>query len=144
MSHIAKVQVVIKDLNSLKAAAAKLGLEFVEGQATYRWFGKFVGDTALPAGVDVTTLGRCDHAIRVKGNPRAYEIGVRLMPNGSFTLLYDYWQGGYGLEAVAGKNLSNLTTGYNIAVATKLCQSKGLRVTATKNQQGEVVLIATR
>ena len=33
--------------------------------------------------------------------------------------MWDFWSGGYGLEAVAGKDCSNLTEAYTQAIALK-------------------------
>lgn len=60
MSHITKIDLVIKDLDALAKACGKLGLELVRGQKTFRAY----------------RSGRCEHAIRVKDSDRAYEIGL--------------------------------------------------------------------
>ena len=39
MSHVATVEVQITDLDALKAACEKLGLEFVEEKTEFRWYG---------------------------------------------------------------------------------------------------------
>ncbi len=44
MSHVATIEIQIKDLAALKQAAKDLGLEFRENQKTYRWYGYSVGD----------------------------------------------------------------------------------------------------
>ena len=47
MSHVANVEVEIQDLVALKAACAALGVEFVQGQQTYEWFGKYLADSTI-------------------------------------------------------------------------------------------------
>ena len=67
MSHVTVIAVELKDLDALKAVCAALGLEFRENQTTYRWYGRHVGDFPIPEGLTKADLGRCDHAIAVKG-----------------------------------------------------------------------------
>jgi hypothetical protein len=83
MSHISTVDLMIKDLESKAKACGKLGLELVRGQKTFRGY----------------TQGRCDHAIRVIGQPQAYEIGLCKRADGKG---YDLkWDGGMGAYAPA-------------------------------------------
>lgn len=97
-SHVVKVNVEINDLNALAQAAQDCGLEFVEGQQTFRWYGRHVGDYALPEGFTARDMGKCEHALRVPGDHRAYEIGIARNPVAAgFTLLFDFWAGGHGL-----------------------------------------------
>jgi hypothetical protein len=63
MSHVAIIDLAIDDLDSLRRACSRLGLELVQ-QDTYRWFGYSVGDYPLPEGFTKDNLGRCQYAIR--------------------------------------------------------------------------------
>lgn len=112
MSHITNVAVEIRDLDALIAAAADCGLEFRKDQKTHRWYGRYVGDWPLPDGVAVADLGKCDHALHVVGNDKAYEIGVR-QSGEQWLLQYDFWSGGYGLEKHVGKKCQKLAQRYN-------------------------------
>jgi len=85
-------------------------------------------------GQDVKNMGKCDHAIAVPNNKNAYEIGVAWNAEKScFELRYDFWQGGYGLEKVAGKKCGNLAKAYTQTVALKeakkFAQENGWSVT---------------
>jgi len=146
MSHVSKVDMEILDLDALKKACADCGLEFREGQKTYKWYGSWVGDynsrdAATQNGIDPKDLGKCDHAIGVPGNKQAYEIGVVKNPNGKgYILLWDFWNGGYGLQAKAGPNCGNLTKGYAVAVAKKAMVNKGYSCTQKILATGEVQL----
>jgi hypothetical protein len=131
MSHIAVIQLDVTDLPSLARAAQICGLEFVPGQTEYKWFGRWVGDSPLPEGIDIADLGKCSHAIRVPNNDTAYEIGVVAKPGGGYTLLWDFWAGGKGLEALAGTACVNLRTEYAAARSTHAARSKRYRVTRT-------------
>ena len=51
MSHIAKIDIEIKDLVALNEACKNLGLTFKQGQRQYKWFGEFVGDSPMPEGM---------------------------------------------------------------------------------------------
>ena len=120
MSHVAIVQVEIKDLGALKAACADLGLSFMEDQKTYAWFGRSVGDYPLPDGFSERDLGHCEHAISLGDgrHPHAYEIGVVPRRDGKpgWTLLWDFFMGGYGLEEVIGDGTKNLIDRYAVNV----------------------------
>jgi hypothetical protein len=146
MSHLVTIDLEIKSLDRLKAAAEQLGLEFAANQKTYRWFGRTVGDYPLPKGFAAADLGKCEHALRVKGKPGAYEIGVTSRRDGrpGFTLLWDFWQGGYGLQDCVGENANKLKQAYATEHAKRYWARKGYRVTSTKKEDGTVVLKAVR
>ncbi len=88
MSHIARIELEIYSLEELRRACKQLGLTFCEGQQTYEWYGRWVGDAELPEGLSVDDLGKCDHAIKVPG--ATYEIGIKKIGS-KYQLLYDYW-----------------------------------------------------
>lgn len=106
MSHIVEVKMIIKDLDALRAAvAADPRLEWREKQ-TYNWYGVSVGDYPLPEGVTKDMLGKCEFAIGVKDHPEAYEVGVVKKNDGSgYTLMADFYNGGYGLCEVVGEKI---------------------------------------
>jgi len=108
MSHLAKIELEIKDLAALRAAVQNLGYEFRENQQTYAWYGSWVGDSPLPDGVLKEELGNCSHAIRVPGC--SYEIGV-VQKGPHYILLWDYWHAG-GLSKVIGNNAGILKQAY--------------------------------
>lgn len=142
MSHVAVVNVEIKDMEALKAACEKAGLEFREGQRTFRWYGQFVGDTVAPSGTDPKDYGKCEHAIGVPGKPDAYEIGVVRTTEGKTKLMWDFWAGGKGLQAVAGEKCSNLVKAYVGEVTRKAMFRKGYRQDQSKVlEDGTVELV---
>ena len=146
MSHVATLEVHIKDLEALKAACKTLELEFVEGQQTFRWFGRHVGDYPLPEGFTAEDMGKCEHALRIKGNTQAYEVGVVKRRDGKpgYTLMYDFWGGGYGLEEAIGKQAGRLRQQYSAQVATKQARKQGYRVTQQFQQDGSLRLVCTK
>jgi hypothetical protein len=121
VSHISTISVEVKDIPSLKIACQELGLEFRENQATYKWWGHYVGDSPLPEGFTEEDLGKCEHAAGISGNKTSYEVGVVRNKNGiGYQLMYDSWAGGQGLEEVIGKDACKLKQAYASAVAIKI------------------------
>lgn len=153
MSHVATVECEIKDLAHLRMACAALGIEFVEGQKTYRWFGHSVGDYPLPAGFAESDLGHCEHAIRLpsghpnfktqdNGIPITYEIGVVCRRDGKpgWSLMWDFFCGGFGLQDVVGENCGNIRREYARAAAVATAQKQGFRVQQTRLADGKIRL----
>ena len=104
-------------------AACRLGLEFVEGQKTFRWFGNWMrdynsSDAAYLQGIDPKEYGKCEHAIRVPNDSTAYEIGVCKNPKGEgYVLVYDFFGSGRNIyERCGGKGLEKLIQEYQVAV----------------------------
>jgi hypothetical protein len=126
----------VKSLEALKAACARLGLEFREGQQTYAWFGTFVGDAVLPEGFTKEDLGRCSHAISVPD--AAYEIGV-VYRDGAYRLLWDSWRSG-GLEQALGPDCNRLRQAYGVAAAVLEAQRQGLSCWEEVQEDGAVKL----
>lgn len=139
MSHIAKIEIEVRDLDALAAACLRLGCALVRDQTTYAWFGRSVGDYPLPEGFTVADLGRCQHAIRVPG--ASYEIGVVARRDGrqGFTLLWDSWSSG-GLERVLGPGAGRLVQAYGVEAATRAARRQGYAVTETVQDDGAVLL----
>ena len=134
MSHVANVEVEINDLTALKTACATLGIEFVEGQKTYAWYGRYLADSdvgrdTVDSGFRAADFGTCEHAIKVPGSN--YEVGVVTNPAGNgYRLIYDE----YGVHGKAittrlgGTQLTTLKTEYGVARATRHLQRSGYRV----------------
>lgn len=144
MSHISTIAVEIRDLEALKEACKALGLEFKENQRTYKWFGRSVGDYPLPEGFTVKDLGKCDHALSVKGNSGAYEVGL-VKKGDQYVPLWDFWSGGYGLEACVGKNGDKLVEAYtkaaSVRVAKDFARKKGFTYVEKFNEEtGETII----
>ena len=146
MSHVATINIEIRDLDCLAKAAKQLGLELIQNQKTYKWYGTGVGDFPLPDGFKAEDLGHCEHAIRIPGNDQAYEIGVVKRRDGQpgYTLLWDFWQGGYGMQQKVGTNGERLKQEYAAQFAVKTWQRKGFRVNVQRKEDGHVVVRATR
>lgn len=133
MSHVSCIDVEIKDLDALKRVATELGLEFMEGQSTYKWYGRWVKDynatdAAYNHGIDTNDYGKCTHALRQKDHLAGYEVGVVAAPGGGYKLIWDFWSGGYGLCDKIGQKGEKLIQGYSKEVAVKALAKKGLKV----------------
>lgn len=126
MSHISQVVSEMDDREVLEAACRRLGWTVLE-QKTHAWYGRYVGDSQLPAGVKVGELGTCDFAIHVPG--AKYEIGVIRTEDGRFALRYDYWHAGGLLPLIGGQDCPKLKQAYGVEKARKHARRLGLRVT---------------
>lgn len=132
MSHIARIEIEINDLGALKAAAERLGGEFVQSQTTYKWYETWVGDTPMPEGMTRADLGKCHHAIRFP--KAAYEVGV-VQRGSKYQLLWDYWVDG-GLEPILGKNAGLLKQAYGVERARAEARKRGLTVHEQRTKAG--------
>lgn len=147
MSHVAQIDVEIRDLDALQEACGRVGLELIREQKTYRWFGEHIGDYPLPAGFAAEDLGKCEHAVRIPGPGNvAYEIGVCKRRDGrpGYTLMWDFFGGGQGLVHVAGKDCCKLRQAYALVVAKRAAMKQGFRVMEKKVQDGSYVLRCVR
>jgi hypothetical protein len=117
----------------------------MEGQRSFRWFGEIVGDGGpLPAGFTEADMGKCDHAIRIKGDMAHYEIGVCQRRDGKpgFTLLWDSWEG--VLQQKAGDKCGRLVQGYAAEVAIRQARRQGFRVQKKMLANGKIQLVCSR
>jgi hypothetical protein len=119
MSHITKIGLQIKDLDALDKACGRLGLELMRGQQTFKAY---------------TRINKCDHAIRVKDNADAYEIGLVKRADGKgYDVSWDSFNGGYGLCKVVGygsvkPNADRLKDWYAAEVSRKQMARQGFQV----------------
>jgi hypothetical protein len=151
MSHVAVVKSEINDnepvgsgIEALKRACKRLGLDFREGQKTWNWFGEWVNDyhgedAAYRHGISPAEYGKCEHAIRLPGC--AYEIGVKKLPNGNYTLVYDFYGPGRQIMNTLGKGLEKLMQYYGPEKAQLLAKSKGLMTQRKLEQNGDIKLV---
>lgn len=143
MSHVAIIDIVIKDLDALEAAAKRLGMELVRNQRTFQWFGISVGDYAAAAdaaekhGIAQEDFGKCDHAIRIPGAVDAYEIGVLKGPAG-YRMIWDHWDS--RLRKTVGDGAGKLLQAYAIECATREARRNGYTVTERALPNGSIKL----
>ena len=139
ISHVVKTNIQFKSLTALRKALEACGLEFRENQQRYKWFGSFVGDSPMPEGFTWTgktsrhtydpkkrMLGTCEHAAGIRGNRDAYEVGVYQKEDGTWGLIWDWYQGGGGLQAHLGgqKDAKKIEAEYAMQLAVEVCQQQ--------------------
>lgn len=145
MSHVATIDIEVRDMGALAEAAKRIGMELVPDQKTYRWYGRHVGDFPLPEGFAESDLGSCEHALRVlkpDGTPdkHIYEIGIVRRRDGKpgYTLLWDFIDS--RLRKVVGDECGLLKQAYALVVAKKAAMAKGFRVQEVPMPNGQVQL----
>lgn len=155
MSHVTTIDLLIKDLDALEKACAPLGLELRRGQKTFRWYGKWMNDygaedAAYKHGIAAKDYGKCDHAIAVKGNNHAYEIGLIKREDGKgYSLAWDFFAGGYGLcekvsySGAGAKDADKLKDWYAAEVAAKQMRLQGFAV-KSEQKNGKVLVTCTQ
>lgn len=102
MSHVSNISTdgLEFDLDVIKEMCEHQGWQFREGQETFAWYGRFMGDSPIPEGFSPEDYGKCNHAIRIPGC--GYELGVVKSVGGEgYVVLADFWQDG-GLNTVLG------------------------------------------
>ena len=123
MSHITDARVRVRDLDALEQACDRLGLELQRDKKTYAWWGRFVGDSRTYGNHTPDKMGKCDHAIRIKGDraqngPNGpWEIGVVRSEDGqAYELYYDqFGAAGQRLTDRIGISANNLRREYTVA-----------------------------
>ena len=116
MSHISKIELEVKDLGILGQACARLGLNLMRGQQTFKWYGKD---------------SQCDHAIKIPG--ANYEIGV-LKKNGSLDLNCDFYD--RNIEKAIGKQGGLLKQAYAVEKTKIEARKKGYSVLERQTDNG--------
>lgn len=150
MSHVATIDLRITDLEALAIACEALGLELQLGKTTYAWWNSHVGDYPIPEGMTVADLGKCQHAIKVKGTtpqngPQGpWEIGLVADGDG-FRPVFDFFgSAGARLTDKAGVGLSKLKVEYASAIAIRQLARQGYRVRSTVNAQGQRQIVGVK
>lgn len=155
MSHIAQIEIEVKDLQCLVRAAQALGLEYAPDQTTYRWYGRLVGHGhVFPQGFTREDAGQCDSGVLRLARDREvphdaqfynpatgewtaqgmqdlpYEIGVCRRRDGvdGYLLQWDAWGGGFGLAEKIGHDAGLLMQQYAKEVVLQEALAQGLNV----------------
>jgi Protein of unknown function (DUF1257) len=132
MSHITKINLLLKDLDAADKTAGRLGMELVRNQKTFKSYRN----------------GQCDHVLRVKGNPNAYEIGLKMRADGKgYELLWDGGMYDNPLYSAVGywkkgetPNVNKLKDWYAAEVARKQMARQGFQVKMTQGDRKVQVL----
>ena len=122
MSHVAKIDIEIRDLDALGAACRRVEGELLREQTHY---------SSYQQGLT------CDHAIRFAGC--RYEVGVTRRAEGGYDLNWDDYAPG-GLLARLGPGAGKLVQAYGVEAATRAARRQGYAVTETVQSDGAVLL----
>lgn len=126
MSHIAEVNLELKDLNALAKAADALGMELVRDARTFNYYGG--------------AKDPCVHKLRLKNAGQgAYEIGLRYTDGTqkAFAPAWDtFGQHGANLVKAVGRECVELKKRYAAEVSAAQLRKQGysVAITATKDQ----------
>jgi len=150
VSHVAVVDVEIKSLDDLAKACKALGLEYDREATKWVWFGSWYNDfsradAAFKHGIAPERYGKADAGV-IKIPGATYSIGVYAISGqpGKYTLVYDNWQGGKGIEKVLGAGLPKLRQEYAAQVSQRKMQQAGFQVQRRKLDNGQIKLVCRR
>jgi hypothetical protein len=132
MSHLATVDIEVRDLDALQEACQRVGVELVRDQKKFRNFAGRMDD--------------CLHAIRVPGDEKAYEMGLIKREDGrpGFDITTDWWAGGKGLFTKVGIGARLLKQAYATVVAKREAIRQGFRVQEIPGKNGSIQLRMTK
>ncbi len=120
MSHWTTVQTQIRDINALRAACAELNLPLLQN-AEARGY----GNNRLEG----------QYVIRLNG---PYDIALHQQPDGTYSLLTDWWNG--HVEAEVGRNFGRLLQLYAVHKATIEARKRGLSIQRKLLKNGAIQL----
>ncbi len=121
MSHFTTIRTEIKDIESLRAACAEMGLELV-ANAEARGYSN--------------NRTRAEHVVRLNG---PYDIALNKNKEGSYALTADWW-GGH-VEREVGKNAGRLLQLYGVHKATREARRRGYSVQRQVLKDGSIKLM---
>lgn len=143
MSHLVTIATQLRDLAASRAACKRMGWELLEGQKTFEWYGRYVGDyrafekQLTDLGIKTEDYGKCDHAIKVPG--AEYEIGL-VQKGDQLVPLWDAYKPG-GLQDITNENgMGGFLQAYAIEKAKLEARRKGYSVTERTLPNGTVQL----
>lgn len=147
MSHVTKCDfsILSTDLDAVEQGCHDLGtVELVRNQTTHRWYGRFVNDSdsgrRYAQEVDPSKWGRCEHAIRVIGDPNAYEIGLVRNAEGNFDLVFDSWGPGQAIVNACGEDLWKLRQNISAAIVEREMARENYISCRTVDEHGNLVI----
>jgi hypothetical protein len=143
MSHVVSSEVVITDLDCLKATLARFPkLHWKEGQTSYEWVGKFYNDydgkdAAYKRGIDPSQYGHSEHALSLDGCK--FEIGVTKRKDGEgYSLVWDFIGDGRKLSQYIGDNAEKLMSAYSEEYCRRYAQETGMLFQSTEMEDGNL------
>jgi hypothetical protein len=133
MSHIAEVELEMKDMGALAKAAEACGMELVRDAKTFKYY---AGQTAP-----------CIHKLKLKGaGANDFEVGLRYTDGTQTTVapfIDTYGHAGQKLVKAMGEGMVKLKQHYAAEVTRADLKKKGYRVTVTE-AEGRLRVRATK
>ena len=157
MSHVAECKTVVKNLEVLGLAAARLGGKLNLNDRHLRWYGQFVDDStdwrsmfSEQEANRIASLSRTeririvtekmrnpDHTISFPG--ATYNVGVYGKQDGTFAMRWDYYGGGGGLMSFLGDNSGGrLSQAYAVEAAKRAARLRGYATKEVKGKNGAI------
>lgn len=128
MSHLTKVKMKIKRLDTLKSVIDKLGLQLDESNKNLT--GRYIGN--VPVEGVITPKGATAN--------NTNSAGLRKNPNGEYEIVMDNF--GSTLTSVAGRDCSKITQGYSEQLAKNEMANAGYMLDnqSVDTKTGDLVL----
>lgn len=151
MSHVVGIDVVFDDLDKLAIAAELCGCELVRDQKEHKWYGKWVDDydeqdaAYNKLNIKPEDYGKCEHAIRVKDNPDAYEVGLIKNPKGGYNMVYDFFgPEGAALQDKIGRHAMKIASVYSNQRLSAVAKMKGKKILVEQEGTKRILRIRNR
>lgn len=151
MSHVATVTVRIKDLKAAAKAAKACGMRLVQGQKTWKWWGRWMrdyhgADAAYKHGIKPEDYGKCEHALVKDGGQigMGYEAGLVKVPGAEgYRLVWDFVDRDL-TERLGGRACEKFQQEYALAVAEQEAEEytlQGWSVNRVVQPNGDIQLV---
>lgn len=137
MSHLCEIEREFRDLDSLRAALAELGLELGGPGVVEYFYGRHGGESRSDR-----DLERCDHIVQIPES--SYSLGFKRQANGSYKPVCDeeLLEGGYGQRdkgrEILGEKGGKLWQAYAYHGAVSQAHRKGYSVMRQYEKDGSV------
>jgi hypothetical protein len=146
MSHVVAIKTELRDLEAVKAACQRLGFKFLEGQTTFKWYGRWFNDynaedAAFRRGIEPEDYGKCHHAISVPNTSMGYEAGL-VRQGDYYVLSMDFFDSGL-TEQMGGKDCGKFLQAYAVEKTKLEARRQGMTFSETALADGSVELTLT-
>ncbi|MDC0764136.1 DUF1257 domain-containing protein [Brevibacillus sp. AG] len=119
MSHYTKVPAQLKDVQAIKMACDRLGVDLVPNGIARGWMGNRL---------------KAPYVIKLKG---AYDVALEKNADGTFDLVAD-WSMGTNIEREIGPNGGRLLQMYGASIVHLEAERQGMKVEETVMQDGKL------
>jgi hypothetical protein len=145
MSHVATIDVQVKDVECAGLAAKRMGGEMVK-QSTYAWYGHWMNDyseadAGYKNGIKPEDYGKCEYAIKFPGVD--YEVGLVKRPDGKgYVPIWDFIDS--ALLEKMGRSGEKFKQAYAAEVALAHARKQGFHVQEQRQANGTVRLVLSK